>query len=189
MPRFFLWNIQGKALQQSIADLAREHAVDIIVLAESTGSAGVLLTALNRDRSTFELCSGIICKSITIFANFQASFMATRSESARVSIRHVSLPARQDILLAAAHLPSKLHHSDDSLIFECANLARMIADEERAVGHKRTILLGDLNVNPFECLTIFRFWQIWIFERDSCAQTTSGPMILENRVWSLQCRY
>ena len=33
MPRFFLWNIQGKALQQSIADLAREHAVDIIVLA------------------------------------------------------------------------------------------------------------------------------------------------------------
>jgi endonuclease/exonuclease/phosphatase family metal-dependent hydrolase len=150
VPRFLFWNIQGKALPQLIADSAQEHAVDIIVLAESTGSAEMLLTALNRDRSTFELCPGILCDSITIFANFQSSFMVTKSESARVSIRHLSLPARQDILLAAAHLPSKLHFSDDSLIFECTNLARMIADEERTVGHKRTILLGDLNVNPFE---------------------------------------
>ena len=53
-------------------------------------------------------------------------------------------------MVAAAHLPSKLHQSDDSLIFECANLAQMIAKQEDLVGHKRTILLGDLNVNPFE---------------------------------------
>jgi hypothetical protein len=47
-------------------------------------------------------------------------------------------------------LPSRLHFSDESMIFECANLAKMIEDQEEAWGHWRTILLGDLNVNPFE---------------------------------------
>jgi endonuclease/exonuclease/phosphatase family metal-dependent hydrolase len=54
------------------------------------------------------------------------------------------------VLLAAAHLPSKLHWSGESQGFECVELVRQIVAEEQKAGHQRTILVGDLNMNPFE---------------------------------------
>ena len=55
-----------------------------------------------------------------------------------------------EVLLAAAHLPSKLHCSESSQEFECVLLAQQIQKAEIAAGHMRTALVGDLNVNPFE---------------------------------------
>lgn len=108
-----------------------------------------VLTHLNAAHVRYELWPGL-CDYLTFFAAFDAGFLVPAFESARVSIRRLALPARQEILLAAAHLPSRLHFSDESMIFECTNLARMIREQEVASGHQRTILLGDLNVNPFE---------------------------------------
>ncbi len=108
-----------------------------------------MLMQLNAAHVRYELCPGL-CQSITFFVAFQANFLTPVLENARISIRHLTLPARAEILVAAAHLPSKLHFSNESMIFECSNLARMIEDSEEACGHGRTILLGDLNVNPFE---------------------------------------
>jgi exonuclease III len=149
VPRFLFWNIRGKDLYPLVAELAHEHSVDVIVLAESKTSVGMALQTLNRPQVAYQFCEGF-CESISIFANFQPAFMRIVSESSRVSIRHLSLPARNDILIAAAHLPSKVHFSDASLVYECINLAKMISEQERLIGHKRTIVLGDLNVNPFE---------------------------------------
>jgi exonuclease III len=149
VPRFLFWNIQGKNFHPLVAKLAREHSVDVIVLAESDAPVSTVLEALNQPRVEYEFCAGL-CESISIFSNFPASFMTAVYESARISIRHLRLPARKDILVATAHLPSKLHFSDASLAAECGNLAQMISEQERELGHKRTILLGDLNVNPFE---------------------------------------
>jgi hypothetical protein len=36
------------------------------------------------------------------------------------------------VLLAAAHLPSKLHWSEDSQVFECVELNRQVEDAERS---------------------------------------------------------
>jgi len=35
-------------------------------------------------------------------------------------------------------------------MLECTNLSNAIVEEERKAGHSRTILVGDLNMNPFE---------------------------------------
>jgi hypothetical protein len=48
------------------------------------------------------------------------------------------------------HLASKLHQSDDSQILECAALVGRIVEREDQVGHRRTVLVGDFNMNPFE---------------------------------------
>jgi hypothetical protein len=32
----------------------------------------------------------------------------------------------------------------------CVEISRRISEEERAVGHRRTVIVGDLNMNPFE---------------------------------------
>jgi hypothetical protein len=49
-----------------------------------------------------------------------------------------------------ANFPSKLYWSKDSQAQECVNLARQISDVEKREGHSMTLLVGDLNMNPFE---------------------------------------
>lgn len=149
MPRFLFWNLEGKDLQHLVAQLAEEHSVDLIVLAECRTPSATMLMQLNAAHVRYELCPGL-CESITFFVAFQANFLTPVLESARVSIRSLTLPARSEILVAAAHLPSRMHFSGESMIFECQNLTQMIEDSEEQRGHGRTILLGDLNVNPFE---------------------------------------
>jgi hypothetical protein len=90
------------------------------------------------------------CKRLTVFTRFARQFLKAVFESDRTSIRRLSLPARPDLLLAMVHLPSKLHQSAESQIFECTELAHRIAAEENRAGHRRTVLFGDFNMNPFE---------------------------------------
>lgn len=149
MPRFLFWNLEGKELQHLVAQLAEEHSVDLIVLSECKTPVTTMLMQLNAAHVRYEFCPGL-CDGVTFFGAFQANFLTPVSESARVSIRRLKLPARNEILVAAAHLPSRLHFSGDSMTFECANLAKMIKDQEEESEHRRTIVLGDLNVNPFE---------------------------------------
>jgi len=60
------------------------------------------------------------------------------------------LPARQPVLLAAVHFPPKPRPSDESMRVECEELARQIDLQEQQAGHRRTIVVGDFNMNPFE---------------------------------------
>jgi hypothetical protein len=52
--------------------------------------------------------------------------------------------------MAAVHFPSKLRWSNESQLFECVELAKAIRRVEDSVGHRRTVLFGDFNMNPFE---------------------------------------
>ena len=55
-----------------------------------------------------------------------------------------------ELLIAAAHLPSKQDLSEESQVFEAVHFARLIEDAEKHCGHQRTVVIGDLNMNPFE---------------------------------------
>ena len=133
-----------------VAELAEDHRADVVILAESTIAHAGLLTALNRGRgSGFHLSTGV-SKGVTILTRFSRDFLRPVFESDHISISRVRLPARSELLLAAVHLPSKLHWSSESQSFECVELARRIVEEEDRVGHQQTVLVGDLNMNPFE---------------------------------------
>jgi hypothetical protein len=148
--RFVFWNINSKPLADVVADLAEADKVDIIILVECDADPGTLLQALNRTpRGGFHLTTGL-SGAVRIFTRFSRAFLRPVSDGARVSIRRLALPARSELLVAVAHLPSKLHWSDASQAFECTELARQIMDEEDKVGHRRTVLVGDFNMNPFE---------------------------------------
>jgi exonuclease III len=148
--RFLFWNINRKPLAPVIADLAHEQRADIVALVECNIESHVLLKALNStEGSDFHLAPGL-SKGIHIFTRFSRDFLRPVYESDRVMIGRLSLPARSGILLSVAHLPSKLHWTTESQSFECGELARQIAAEEDKVGHQRTVLVGDFNMNPFE---------------------------------------
>jgi len=151
MITFLFWNINRKSLQRSIVKLTRRYEVDILMLAECQIEIGILLRELNEGRRFgYHYSRGIGCEKIEVFAQFPSEFIQPIYESYRLTIRHLRLPGLTDILLAITHLPSKLHWSESSQAMECVELSHSIRTAEDQVGHTRTVLVGDLNVNPFE---------------------------------------
>ena len=133
-----------------VSQVAHAQAAEVVILAESDVNIADLLLTLNRSgRDGFHYCPGTN-QAFSVFARFSPRFLRPRFDSERVSVKHLALPARSPVLLAMVHLPSKLYWSDDSQAFESVELARQIAAEEDRVGHQRTVLVGDLNMNPFE---------------------------------------
>lgn len=152
--RFLFWNINRKPLAEAVADLAEEQRADVVVLAESRLDPAAILRALNTGRRGGFHFPPETSKRVTIFTRFSRRFLRPAPEndrSSHMAIRRLALPARPEILVVAVHLPSKLrkshHESQTSECFEWAR--RIIAEEERA-GHRRTVVLGDFNLNPFE---------------------------------------
>ena len=150
MKRFLFWNASKKDLTQHVARLAHHHAVDVLILAECPVPHEELLDALNSNYSSAYFYAPGFCTRIQIFVKFAEDLMKPVFESERITIRRVALPGSQDILLVAAHLPDKCHWSDDSQNAEAAALSLCIEKAEDKVGHSRTVLVGDLNMNPFQ---------------------------------------
>ena len=150
MPTFLFWNMNGKRLESLVASLAAEHNAEIVVLAECEIPVEILLHHLNKTCPAFQYSPRTLCEKIEVFTKFRAEFLKPLDEGKRYSIRRLALPAREEILVAVAHLPSKINFSEASQKEECCLLAGRIRRVEEQEGHERTVLFGDLNVNPFE---------------------------------------
>lgn len=150
MTTFLFWNLKRKPLQNIIANLAIRHQIDIIILAECIIAPSVLLKALNPLQVADYHYSPDRCQKIQIYTRFSYHFTKSVFEQNRVTIRHLALPGLVDILLAAVHSPSKRDWSEKSQYSWLRILASAILAEERRIGHTRTILVGDFNINPFD---------------------------------------
>ena len=151
MTAFLLWNLNRRPRQALLASLASQYEVDVLMLIESSIPPAVLLRTLNRDGMPgYHYVPRIGCEKVEIFARFPESFIRPIFETNRLTIRHLKLPGATDILLAITHYPSKLHWSDASQALGCVELSTHIKTAEEQVGHSRTVLVGDLNMNPFE---------------------------------------
>src|SRR2546427_12071162 len=149
MTTFLFWNLNKSPLEALVADLAEAHDVDVLILTECTIPTHVMLEALNRGASSeFHRARGE-CEEIVVYTRFMSEFLQPKFESTRLTIRELGLPGRDEILLAAVHHPSKLRWKDASQSFECGELSLRIRSVEEEVGHRRTVLVGDFNMNPF----------------------------------------
>jgi exonuclease III len=150
MVKFLFWNLNNKPVHENVANIAHNHGSDVILLAEVGFSEVSILNTINiKGNSPYHYSPGL-CKKIKVFSRYKHEFIKPIHESDRLTIRHLTLPVRESVLLVVIHFPSKLHWSDESQAFECTKLVRTIEYAESIVGHKRTVLVGDLNMNPFE---------------------------------------
>ena len=69
---------------------------------------------------------------------------------ARMAIWSVEAGRHPGILLATAHFVSKNNSSPTEQAMFAVELAKEINRVESFVGHERTVMVGDLNMNPFE---------------------------------------
>ena len=149
MTTFLFWNLKGKRLDDKVSALALQHEVDVLVLAESEIPVATAVVKLNRDVTQYHFPFSL-CDKISIYTRFPAAFVEPRFESRRWTMRRVMLPGQTEIMLAGVHMTDKRAWSEQDQASECRELSAEIRRVEHEIGHSRTVLVGDLNMNPFE---------------------------------------
>ncbi len=150
MLRIMFWNA-GRAPVHAIAHVAESERVDILVLAEPAHTTASYLVALNgqEGRSTFH-ANLSHCPRIVLYSRLTREHLSTVSDSHHMTIRLVTLPIGAPFLLVCAHLRSKLYQNTESQNVSLLPAAQEIRTAESRVGLDRTVLIGDLNADPYE---------------------------------------
>ena len=150
MIRILFWNMKRSSPLKEIAELARNREIDILILAECSASEVNILRILNEQLHLGFYSSSSQCPRIRVFSKFIPEYLKPVFDSTYITIRDVSLPARPSFFLVAVHMQSKLYKSSESHQQSFIPLTDFIREVEETQSHSRTILVGDLNANPFE---------------------------------------
>ena len=149
---FLFWNVNQSPLRDRIARLVVAHSVDVVILAECTMQSSVVSRALNDvTGDTFRVVPGS-GSELRLFTRFAASnFQIEQREQFEAWLAfRVNGPILPELILYAVHLPSKLWTTENDQILVTSNLAGDIRLLEQQQRHDRTVVVGDLNANPFE---------------------------------------
>ena len=153
MATFLFWNINRKPLRESVARLVERHQIDVLMLAESPLSARAMLVALNRNKGGWQFATPfnpLNPGKIQIYTRLPEQRLTEYVAFPHGTIRSLTGSNRAALLLAVVHLPSKLRTNPDSQFAECVELGRQLREAEDFAGHRRTLVVGDFNVNSFE---------------------------------------
>jgi endonuclease/exonuclease/phosphatase (EEP) superfamily protein YafD len=163
MVSFLFWNLMGNqsatwaarspALRNHIARIAAWHEVDVLLLAESGFDPADLVDALNEGKPGAYCFPASNSRRIQLLTRLPGSTVADQfndSSDGRLTIRRLTTPANTELLLAGLHFQSRLAWGPDEQALQATVLQRDISATEDDVGHQRTVLVGDLNMNPFD---------------------------------------
>jgi len=130
----------------------QSRSVDVLILAEFVGDPNDLTGVLTDESGADWRLPESFAERILILTRLPANSITDQFNSSldRVTIRRLRLTDRCDLLLAAAHLPDKRNWLGKDQAMEAQIVARDIALTEDRVGHRRTMFVGDFNMNPFE---------------------------------------
>ncbi len=159
--RICFWNTNKNiAINEYIFDIICENNVDIFVLAEYEADYEELQSELNIQKIGIEKCITIGCDRITILKrkyNMEPGFQNKYCSFQIIDSRYI---------LVCLHLPSKLYAERLKKDIAIGRIVEEIQRYEKLLGIERTIIVGDINENPYEtgCLGAGRFHGIPIYK-------------------------
>ena len=144
------WNINQLNRARLINELIKEHSVDIILLAESNIEDGELLRQINDGNKRIFRSAENNENRVKLYARDPVEYMKPIADHGTTAIREVLIESSLSILIVAIHLRSKMFSSDVDQTLQSTETIGQIEIAENIVEHSRTIVIGDLNMNPFE---------------------------------------
>ncbi len=108
---------------------------------------GAVLRALNERAAEYFLVPAD-CGKVAIFTRFSDEFVLPQAHGDDYTIRRIALPNRMEFLLSLVHFPSKLYRKGVDQADFAFEFGKVLAKAEGE--HSRTVLVGDLNMNPYE---------------------------------------
>ena len=156
--KFLFWNINKNKskILNSLVELILLNRFDIVILAEYGNLNKIqLLEALNKEkvRYNYHYNDYETEEKFIILSKFNRecfTILQNKTVSRRFVLYKVSLPFYDEFLLAVVHLPNKRNTSKDSQGYITQELSEEIGRKEKILGHQRTLVIGDFNLNPFE---------------------------------------
>jgi endonuclease/exonuclease/phosphatase family metal-dependent hydrolase len=161
MTTFLFWNLMGNqeanwparmaALRTHIVQMALSFGVDVFMFAESSFDPSELVAALNHAKVGRYCYPPSRNERLQIITRFKRSALVNQydSEDGRLTIRRLTTMTTK-ILLAVIHFQSQMNWTPTDQAFQATVVRENILQTEETVGHQRTILAGDLNMNPFD---------------------------------------
>lgn len=151
MVSFLFWNLHGRRLEPVLRRLTARHAIDVLVLAECAIPEIAMLEELNTaGQGTFRRIPALASR-LDLYSRFEPGcFGTTLQEADHYLIRTLAPPGGIEIVLAMAHLASPKYKDLRARNSRIIGFASAIWDAEKAANNKRTIVVGDLNLNPFD---------------------------------------
>jgi len=150
--RFLYWNLHQKnQIEQYINDISKVHEIDVLIFSEYNLESYSLLNLLNTEaKQNYGLFTGPNFEEPKIISRLPRNSIKYIYSSKNISAVNISPPIGINISLVIVHLPSKAFKSDLDQAFLATRLPHTIRKIEKNMGHDRTIIVGDFNMNPFE---------------------------------------
>jgi hypothetical protein len=150
MVSFLFWNLRRRSLELVLRRLTTRNRLDVLILAECMIPEHTLLKALNAaNQGPFRRIPALASRGLDLYTRFDDScFGPVLKESDHYLIRTLTPSGGVEVVLAMAHLASprfKDRRARHSRLIGFANDIRAVEKS-----HKRTVLVGDLNLNPFD---------------------------------------
>ncbi|MBI1918740.1 MAG: endonuclease/exonuclease/phosphatase family protein [Planctomycetes bacterium] len=152
MATFLFWNLCGRPLEPVLRRLTARHGIDVLMLAECAIPEGAMLNSLNAGGpGTFRRLPPVASQRLDLYSRFdRLCFGPVLKEADHYIIRSLTPPGGIEIVLVMAHLASPIRRDLRARHSRCIGFAQAIRDAEQAAGNDRTVVVGDLNVNPFD---------------------------------------
>jgi endonuclease/exonuclease/phosphatase family metal-dependent hydrolase len=149
--KHIFWNVNKNiAINQLICDLMVESQCDIISLAEYIDNTESLLCLLAKIGLRFYAYPCIGCKRITILSKYDVNQIEQLADDNFYTLKRFPHSDLGSIIIAFVHFPSKLHAEDVDYIELACSLRNDIENIETRLDDRKTIIVGDFNMNPFE---------------------------------------
>ena len=131
--------------------MATEFGVDVFMFAESAFQPEELIAALQVAKIGRYCFPKAENKRIQIYTRFKQSALDEKYNSVddRLTIRSLGTETTT-VLLAVIHFQSQWYATPNDQAMQTQVVSRNIVQTENELGHQRTILVGDLNMNPFD---------------------------------------
>lgn len=154
MLNLLFWNLKKKSLSESVGLLAKKKEADIVVLAEMPPRAEDILTRLRQYDSTFEVSDQILShRRVVLYHRRSATQVQYLHHAKFWTIYQLSLSDGLPLILVAVHMPARSgrgYIGSDNRFPLFQRLRQDILKEESISGTDRTVVIGDLNQNPFD---------------------------------------
>lgn len=151
MVALLFWNTQQGKVGSLVPLICNQYDVDVVVLAEEERtSEEIFAGSFGSGSSSYSEYAPVKSKIRFFFRNGSGILRMVSDADERKSIREFIPTAGPACLVAGAHIISKLRTRESDQYFAARILKNAVEQAEIAVGHNRTIVIGDMNMNPFE---------------------------------------
>ena len=160
--KVLFWNTHNnKEINYILSELIIENNINIVVLAEYKADMSGLIEILSQQGIIMKEYNTVGCDRIKIIGDIKDVIPGPQRD--RYSLQVIN----KDCILCCVHLASQIYtNNEGSRNIKIAQIVIDIQDMEKQNDIENTIIVGDLNINPFDhgCIDAYYFHSLPFYE-------------------------